>query len=201
MATITIPSAVLFESAKMMLSRNTTVHRSPWTGKRYTLARSASYWTIEARLTKRDGAEAGALRSFLVAAKGRENTFSVPLTLVGYTAPASGYAGTTGQVKGAGQTGSSLLTDNWTPSTLVLKAGDYFEVGGEVKMVTADITSDGLGDATVTFEPALRTAPADNASLDYNTPSITMAMQDDDIPWAISAPVIHQADVKFEEAY
>jgi hypothetical protein len=86
-----------------------------------------------------------------------------------------GDGGGTPLVAGASQTGASLNTDGWPATTTVLKAGDYFSVNGELKMVTADCVSDASGNATVEFAPILRSAPADNAALtlgsDYLAPT------------------------------
>lgn len=67
-------------------------------------------------------------------------------------------------VAGAGQTGSSLLTDGWTASTLVLNQGDIITIAGVYQInpltrqstgnlrqfvVTAPVTSDVSGNATI----------------------------------------------------
>lgn len=70
------------------------------------------------------------------------------------------------------QTGSSIVTDGWTPSTTVLKAGDVitfdgvYMVNGQTKMdigvlqqfvVTADTVTDGSGNSTISISPAIVT--------------------------------------------
>ena len=97
----------------------------------------------------------------------------------------------------AGTNGNSqsLVTDGWTNSTAVLKAGDVFTLAGVYAVnpvpaegttgklamsylqeftVLADATSDGTGNATLTISPAIITtgpyqtvsaAPADNAAI------------------------------------
>lgn len=89
----------------------------------------------------------------------------------------------------------SLVTDGWTASTTVLKAGDVFTIAGVYAVnpvpgegttgktvmpylqqftVINDVTSDGTGNATITISPAIITsgaqqtvsaAPADNAAI------------------------------------
>jgi hypothetical protein len=84
-------------------------------------------------------------------------------------------------VKGSSQTGKSLTTDDWAISTAgLLLPGDYFEVNGELKMVTASVDSDGAGDATIAFTPSLRAPPSDNAPLVLVNPKVTMMLEDDD---------------------
>ena len=73
-------------------------------------------------------------------------------------------------VKGASQTGNSLITDGWTASqTGILKAGDYFQLGtgssSKLYKVLADANSDGSGDATFDIWPSINTAVANDSAL------------------------------------
>lgn len=78
--------------------------------------------------------------------------------------------GSTGLVIGASQSGSSILTDGWANSTVILKKGDVitfddvysvnpqtYESTGILMQftVTADITSSGGGAATITISPPM----------------------------------------------
>lgn len=79
--------------------------------------------------------------------------------------------GSTPLVNGANQTGTSLITDGWAASTLCLKEGDVFTVGDDVFAVnprskqstgqlrqfvaTADGTSDGSGNLTISISPSI----------------------------------------------
>lgn len=87
-------------------------------------------------------------------------------------------------VQGASQTGSQLVTDGWTPSSAILKAGDYFhyDVSGrrELKIITADVSSNGSGVATISFKPPIRVSPADNAAIVTTNPSCVMMLADDE---------------------
>lgn len=84
------------------------------------------------------------------------------------------------QVNGGSQTGSSLTIDGATANvTGWLKAGDYFEVNGELKMLTADVNTNGSGQATLTFKPALRESPADNTAITVLNPACEMILADD----------------------
>ena len=73
-------------------------------------------------------------------------------------------ASSTPLVNGANQTGSSIITDGWTVSAAILKAGDIIKfdgvyyvnpMSGEATadlaqfVVTADVTADGSGNATI----------------------------------------------------
>jgi hypothetical protein len=86
-----------------------------------------------------------------------------------------GAGGGTPLIDGASQTGASLNTKGWPNSTAVLKAGDIITIAdvnavhdvskvsyGRVKqfVVTADVTSDGSGDAVVAISPSITTSGA-----------------------------------------
>lgn len=97
------------------------------------------------------------------------------------------YTGSTPLVNGATQTGAALVTDGWTNSTLVLTKGDLITLAGvssvnplsqsstgdlQTFLVTADVTSDGTGNATIPISPSIlpttaqktvTASPADNA--------------------------------------
>lgn len=102
----------------------------------------------------------------------------------------TGAQGGTPLVKGASQTGSSLITDGWTASvTGVLKKNDVFTIASVYSVnpvskastgvlqqfrVTADASSDGTGNSTLAIEPSIVTSgatqtvsagPADNAAI------------------------------------
>ena len=116
-------------------------------------------------------------RAFLLNLEGSVNTFN------GYDPDAReprGPAGGTPLVKGGGQAGSTLAVDGCTAGiTGWMRAGDYFSVNGELKMLTRDADTDGSGEATLHFKPALRNSPADDAPLAVRNASCEMILIDD----------------------
>ena len=77
-------------------------------------------------------------------------------------------------VKGASQTGSSLITDGWSEGD-GLNAGDYlcFENGTfrELHIVTADGFADSNGDLTLSIAPNIRTSPSNNVAVTIISPT------------------------------
>ena len=97
--------------------------------------------------------------------------------------------GSTPLVKGAAQTGASLITDGWAASTAVILKGDVFTIAdvnhvnpqslastasAQQFVATANGTSDGSGNLTVSISPSITTgtgfqtvdaSPADNAAI------------------------------------
>ena len=86
------------------------------------------------------------------------------------------YTGANPLVNGAGQLGLTLAADGLPAFTLVARAGDFLEVNVEFKLLTADATTNGAGQVTFNFEPALRAAPADNATIDIKTPKMMLRL-------------------------
>jgi hypothetical protein len=74
-----------------------------------------------------------------------------------------------------------------------LRAGDYFSVNGELKRLTEDASTNGSGEATLTFEPFLRNSPVDNAVVTVTNPTCNMVLADDSqLSWQSDANRIYQ---------
>ena len=119
-----------------------------------------------------------------------ENLYNTGATcsLTHYLMPGSGLAangagGGSPLVNGASQSGTSLVTDGWTAAAAVrMKAGDCFTVAGldVLFRATADISSDGSGNATITIEPPIvaGSSPANNAALTIASATLTAVVVD-----------------------
>lgn len=104
-------------------------------------------------------AELRALWAFLIAQKGRSETFTFYLP----TMYNRGAGGGPGAVVGAGQTGPSVATDGWVPGAGIM-AGDFVSFGSHKKVyaITADSVADGSGLLTLPIVPPLVQSPSDN---------------------------------------
>ena len=75
------------------------------------------------------------------------------------------------RVNGGSQTGSALDIDGLpTSANGVIKAGDWFEINGELKRVIADVNSNASGQGYIMFEPQLRASPTDNTPVIFRSP-------------------------------
>ena len=77
---------------------------------------------------------------------------------------------------------TSVAIDGMANSTSgVFKAGDFFRFTGQSKvyMVVADVSSNGSGAGTLTFEPPLRSNVADNNVLIYSNVDFTVGLTGD----------------------
>jgi P22 coat protein - gene protein 5 len=87
---------------------------------------------------------------------------------------------------GTNQTGSSIITNGWTASAAILKQGDIIEFAtvnavnpmtralyGGLRhfVVTADVSADGSGNATIPIYPPVIPAPAQFATTDVAVPN------------------------------
>ena len=163
MTAIYMPTNSGFRASRFGLETHTQRFESAFTRviKRQLL--SGARWRASYTLPRMKRAQMAEWQSFLLQLEGGVNTFYA------YDPDARiprGLATGTPLVNGASQTGSSLVIDGAAASvTNWLYAGDYFTVNGEFKMVTANVTTNGSGQATINFKPALRSAPADNAAI------------------------------------
>ena len=167
--TITYPLSLPNEDiAQIQFIANNAVaiSRSPYTGQAQTVQHDGAVWTASVSLPTMSKSEAADWQAFIAALNGPRGTF-----LLGDSSyPGSrGTPGGTPVVNGADQNDTTLVTDGWSTSTTVLKAGDFISIENRLHMVTADVTSDGSGNATIDIWPQAR-EPADNATITYTSP-------------------------------
>lgn len=178
-STLPAPQRVRWE-----LVNNTQTFTSPLTGSMQTLEIPGARWRFSATWGSFGAADAATMRAFLAKLRGQANRFTVSPWR--YESP-RGAGGGTPLVKGGSQTGNSLDIDGApTTTTDWLVAGDYFAVNGELKLVIADVDTDGAGEATITFEPALRAAPPDNDPLTLTNPLATFVLTETVVGWDIA---------------
>lgn len=177
MPTLALPAPLLKPATvDWRLVSNSQQFTSPLSGSTQTLALPGQRWefTFTYPMIARDDADL--VMVFLAQLRGMAGRFKAGNPARRYP---RGAAGGTPVVAGAGQTGISLNTSGWPVSTPVLKAGDFLEVNGELKLVTADVTSSGTGTASVAFEPPLRASPADAAAIVTSDPGATFRLAED----------------------
>ena len=174
---IDMPFPARFRASSFGLETNTQTFTSPFNKETQRYLLGGARWKASFTLPRMDRDQQAAWRSFFDRLEGSYGTFNA-YDPDYYGKPRGNPSGTP-LVNGASQTGSSLITDGWTASTTILKIGDYFTVNGELKRVTADATSDGSGNATLSFKPALRNSPGDNAALTVRTATCLMVLADD----------------------
>lgn len=182
MTILTFPSAMPLPLTNEWQLRSRTQHSiSELDGTVQTIVLPGAFWRCTVSYPTLNSTRWRALEAFLASLDGAGGRF--------YFGPQHaktpvGAAGGTPLVNGASQVGNSLVTDGWPASTAILKAGDYlhFDVSGrrELKIVTADVSSNGTGQATIAIKPAIRVSPADNAAIVTSSPSCVMMLESDE---------------------
>lgn len=198
---LTLPSTK-FRTFAMSAASINAVTRSPFTLKGQYQAYDGDGWAVEVSLPpmngETDAATVKAWIAFLTALDGQKGTFLIGDPIL--KAPA-GVATGTPLVKGAGQTGSSLITDGWTPTTTgILKAGDFFAIDNRLYMVLQDVNSNGSGEATLDIFPRLRESPGDNAALTINSPKGLFRLANNSITWATDQTRVYNISFQAIEA-
>lgn len=177
MTAYSIPSTIKIKTSSFALRTNTRKFVSPFNNATQTVELTGARWSATYTTPPLTRAQRADLQAFLLKLRGGANTFYA------YDPDGKTARGTptgTPLVNGGSQTGNSLTIDGCTNSvTGWLKAGDYFTVNGELKMIIADVNSNGSGQATLTFEPSLRSSPADNAAITVSTATCEMMLIDD----------------------
>lgn len=102
----------------------------------------------------------------------------------------NGVYGGTPLVNGAGQTGSTLVTDGWTATTTTLNVGDSFTIAGVYGVnvqsyvsnsylqpfaVTAKTVTDSSGNSTISISPPINPGPGGNQTVS-NSPADNAAI-------------------------
>jgi len=199
---LTFP-AVQVQTSSFRLVRAVASQVSPFTGQEQVYRNQGEWWEgeISFRPTKR--VDARLIQAFLAELRGKFGTFL-------YGDPDALALGTMGvggtvTVNGGGQTGNTLTVDGMTPSTNnILIAGDYFQLGtglsSKLYMVTQALNSNGSGQGTITFEPALRTPPADNATVTITSPRGLFRLSENAAQWDADQSNVYSINLAFREA-
>jgi hypothetical protein len=196
---LTFPSVGIVQSS-FSLTSTTASSVSPFTGEEQVYFFGGQFWEGSVTFKPSTRAEIAEVQSFLAKLKGRFGTFL-------YNDPddisAVGGVGGTVTVNGASQTGNTLTVDGMTPSSTIRKAGDYFSLGtglnSRLYMFTEDLVSDGAGEGTATFEPNLRSSPADNDTLDITNPTGLFRLADNTALWNSNRSSVYEVSISFRE--
>lgn len=201
MAIITVPTVNARNLEMGLLRADTPIEL--FGGSEVILGSTKALWFVTFPLTQQDMNDIATTRSWRSAlaqlAKISVNTFQiVPPDWAGNGAS---YSGSNPLVKGTGQLGLDLDCDGVTASTAIALEGDYIQVGTEFKVLTADANSDGMGNVTFNFEPALRAAPTDNSTVDVKDPKLTLRLLDPRVAWQVSKPLVYDITINAIESF
>jgi hypothetical protein len=157
-------------------------------GKRSVKQFAAQYFSFSVQMPPLKQTDFQQYYAFLVKQKGsfEDFTFEYPLDNLGADKAETDILANGVQAIGD----STIAMDGFSISTDdVLKGGDLIKFSGhnKVYMVTGDANSNASGQATVSIEPPLQVALADNEAVTVNKPSFTVALEQDDVLYSTDA--------------
>jgi hypothetical protein len=164
-------------------------------------------WTMNIIMPPLERGDAALMESFIARMRGQAIRSEMPV--FARLAPRGSWAGSpvvNDTVLGSPsltQTGTTLRVRGFT-AFATFKEGDYFNLGegGQLLMVTEDGTADSNGTATITFQPSIRTPPADGLALISTDPVVPQMILTDPHPkWRITPGDINQYALDFVETF
>ena len=175
----TFPSSPAPRDVAISTNQNTIVTTTA-SGRRQARQIDGQRFRLRIRFPIMTRAEFAPINAFVMKQRSQMESFQ-------YTPPsvddALGVASGVISVNGAISAGvTSVAIDGMANSTSgVFKAGDFFRFTGQSKvyMVVADVSSNGSGQGTLTFEPPLRANVSDNAILIYSNVDFTVGLTGD----------------------
>lgn len=201
MALITFPGYDRFKSFQWTSLDIVGESSSPFTGSAEYQEHPGKLWTGQFTWRFYTEEEARAYDVFLRSLRGKVNTFLLRHPL----ATTRGVATGTPVINGTGQTGMSLATSGWTPSTTnILRAGDYISFDQvsitRLYQVIEDVDSDASGEATLSIWPNLRVATVDATAITTTDAVGTFRLANNGPRSAVTPPFQYDWTVEFREA-
>jgi hypothetical protein len=181
---LTLPTVTGIKTQNFGLNRVVAVTESPFTNQEQVYEHDGAQWKATFTLPPMKKDSASIWLAFLMSLRGRRGTFKIGdqdrKTI-------QGTATGTVLVRGAAQTGNAINLDGFTASRAnVFLAGDYIQINSYLYMVSANVTADGSGQATVYVEPSLRTgieAINDNTTVVYSNTTTVMKLDTNELNW------------------
>lgn len=196
MTTITLPSTPKPQTMMWKLVQPAQNNISVWTGARQVLPSNRGWWECQITYPPIVGtSNFNTWRSFTAQMRGAGNDVQIPVDPTAQSAIAN-----TMLVNGANQTGRSINVDGLPNSTTVLTAGQFVTIDNQLLQLTANVTSNGTGQATLSFEPAIRAAPADNATVEFKNPYALMYLTEDP-SYSVEPGYIYSLSLNLREAF
>ena len=170
--------------------------------KRQARSRGSQRWLLSVNYAPMTRANFAPLYAFSMKQKGQFDTFTFTPPVISTT---QGQSGESAVVNGALAIGvSSAAIDGLSASTSdILKAGDFFKFSGHTKvyMATDDMDSNGSGEGTLNFAPALVNAVANDETLTIAAVPFTVAFTQDFTTFDTNASTLFGFSIELAEVF
>ena len=156
-------------------SEQKTLTSTTDSGKMFSVQIDGQRWKFSASYPPLSRSDFAPVYAFIVKQRSQKETFTIVPPVI---SSAQGNVSGTILVNGSHTAGDTTITVDAMTGTL--KAGDLIKFAhSKVYMVVSDVTADGSNEATITIEPPLREALADNSSVTYDNIPFTVRLTND----------------------
>jgi hypothetical protein len=166
---LTPPSSIKPSTVRWIENNGIGISVSPYTAQQQVFDWSSAFWSVEVSIDPQYKDDAADWVAFLSALRGQKGTFYFGDTL--FATPRGTGAGVP-KVNGASQVGFTLNTKGWTAGSLVLKAGDMFQIGTSLYRNQTDATADGSGNVTLDIFPNAKGHANDSSIITSNAKGV-----------------------------
>ena len=150
--------------------------------RRQVRSRGGQRWGFKVTFPPMQRSDFDPIYAFSVKQRGQYETFTWTPAVIGVTRGESEEFPVVNEGSGLSVGSTSVSLDGMTASTSnILRAGDFFKFSGHSKvyMATADMSSGGSGEGSLSFTPKLSTAVANNETLTINGVPFNVAFTKD----------------------
>jgi hypothetical protein len=174
----------------------TQTFSSPLDGRTQTRKLLADRWRCSLTFANLNKAEVLKLRAFLWALRGRSGRF--------YYSPhdtSDALSNPSGSPVVDGATSSkSIASRGWPTNEICRAAGEFVSIGDQLFGVEQDVTSDGLGDASIELAPDPRITLADGQAIEFAAPRGVFQLSDDSAAIQLAQTHVYAVNFNFVEA-
>lgn len=202
---LSLPTVSGFTQVRLVARSAVGVSTSPFSYKEQVYRHPGQRWEAELTIPPLRRESAEEWLSFLMRLRGRFGTFLLGDPLGATPRGSAATVPGTPLVNGADQTGDELAIDGLpTSETGYLLAGDYIQLGsgGDSRLykVLENVNTNASGEATLNIWPALRSSPADNASVTVSNAKGLFRLASNETDWDANQLGIYGATFACSEA-
>jgi|TARA_R100000479_G_scaffold85717_1_gene41798 hypothetical protein len=191
----TYPTSPVFRALGFS-SEQKTITSTTDSGKIFAVQVDGQRWKFSASYPPMSRTTFAPVYAFIMKQRSQKETFTIVPPVI---SNAQGNVSGTILVNGSHTAGDTTITVDAMTGTL--KAGDLIKFAHEkVYMVVSDVTADGSNEATITIEPPLKEALADNSSVTYDNIPFTVRLTSDVQEFNTNDIDLYRFEVSFIEA-
>lgn len=187
----TYPTTPEFQAINIE-SKHNNVKSETVSGRMQVRTLGGQRWSFTAKYNPMTRAEFNPVYAFVISQQGMLGTFTITPPVIGSTA---GSVTGTMLANGAASIGATSIPIDGISGTL--KAGDFLKFSGHSKVYM--LTADRAGAGTMTIEPPLVAAVADNEAITYTSVPFTMRLANDIQTYSLSANEYYEYEIDMIE--